>query len=158
MQLFEILFSYTIFKQFFNKQTLKIKWIMPVEEEVLSWPPFNEKHSIQSFTFWNPWWWHPAVNFINIIRTNFSYELPFLAAFLVTFWLWHQNSHKKRARKSWWNRHLATTIWDRASSRFHPGNKKVIWTSVSQPKGRGRFQKGRGKFLIGCGLCFSCFG
>jgi len=26
-----------------------------------------------------------AVNFINIIRTNFSYKRPFLAAFLVTF-------------------------------------------------------------------------
>ncbi len=30
----------------------------------------------------------PAVNFINIKRANFLYESLFLAAFLVTFWLW----------------------------------------------------------------------
>jgi len=30
----------------------------------------------------------PTVNFINVIRTNFSYKSLFLAAFLVKFWLW----------------------------------------------------------------------
>ncbi len=41
----------------------------------------------------------PAVNFINVKHANFLYKRPFLAAFLVTFWLWRQNSYEKRARK-----------------------------------------------------------
>jgi len=41
---------------------------------------------------------NPGVNFINIIRTNFSYKYDVLAALLVTFWLW-QKIRTKNARE-----------------------------------------------------------
>jgi len=40
-----------------------------------------------------------GVNFINVLRMNFSYERPFWQLFLDMFQLWHQNFVKKCARK-----------------------------------------------------------
>ena len=49
-----------------------------------------------------------SVIFINVFSLAFFVRMSFLSAFLATFWLWHQNSYKKRARKCWWNWHHVT--------------------------------------------------
>ncbi len=52
----------------------------------------------------------PRVNFINILRVNFSYKSLLSSFSLLRVWLW-TNFHTKNARvKQWWNWLLAYTV------------------------------------------------
>jgi len=62
-------------------------------------------------------WAHPWVNFINVLRDNFTYESLFRSFFLVTFW---QNKHfcmENALVKRWWevrnvrNDTVNRTVW-----------------------------------------------
>jgi len=67
-----------------------------------------------------------AVNFINILHTNFSYERHFGSFSLVTFWLWGEILTKIFRVKHWWN-------W-RQESHISLGRKKFWYLGETKAK------------------------
>jgi len=63
----------------------------------------QKRHSYEKFVGLTLMKLTQGVNFINVERTNFSYEYDVLATFLVTFWLWQKIRTKNACVKCWWN-------------------------------------------------------
>jgi len=77
------------------------------------------KTSGVNFTKLSPSEKMPAVNFINNLRTNFSYETSFRLLFSRYMYVKKRRSYEKFVRLCWWNWHQSTAFGEKVAIQFH---------------------------------------